>query len=61
MIKVTLRPNESVDNLIKRFNTAVTADGVLKELKERSHYEKPSVKKRRIKLERIKEAKNFVK
>lgn len=61
MIKVTLKPNESVDSMIKRFNAAVTADGILKDLRERAYYEKPSVKKRRKKLERIKESKLFVK
>jgi small subunit ribosomal protein S21 len=61
MAKVIARPNESIDSLLKRFNSAVLADGVLKELKERSRYEKPSVKKRRKKLERLKDAKNFVK
>jgi small subunit ribosomal protein S21 len=61
MAKVIARPNESIDSLLKRFNSAVLADGVLKELKERSRYEKPSVKKRRKRLERLKDAKNHVK
>jgi small subunit ribosomal protein S21 len=47
MIKTIRRQNESIDSLLKRFNTAVTVEGVLKELRERSRYEKPSVKKRR--------------
>ena len=61
MIKVTARQNESIDSLLKKFNAAVAADGILKELKERSHYEKPSEKKRRKRIERLKEGKNFVK
>ena len=52
MIKVTLRHNESLDSMLKRWNAAVIQDGILKDLKERSRYEKPSVKKRRIKKER---------
>jgi small subunit ribosomal protein S21 len=61
MIKTIRRQNESIDSLLKRFNTAVTVEGVLKELRERSRYEKPSVKKRRKRLERLKEPKNIVK
>jgi small subunit ribosomal protein S21 len=61
MIKVNSRQNESIDSLLRRFNTAVVQDGVLKELKDRSRYEKPSVKKRRKAIERKKELKNPVK
>jgi small subunit ribosomal protein S21 len=52
MIRVTLRQNENVDSLIRRFNNAVSQDGILKELKERSVYEKPSVRKRKKALQR---------
>jgi len=52
MIKVTLRQNESFESLMRRFSTSVAADGILKELKERATYEKPSIKKRRLKRQR---------
>jgi small subunit ribosomal protein S21 len=52
MIKVTLRQNESFESLMRRFSTSVAADGILKELKERARYEKPSVKKRRLMRQR---------
>jgi small subunit ribosomal protein S21 len=58
MIKVQARDGEPFDALLRRFNNAVTADGILKELKERSHYEKPSVKKRRIQKQRREERLN---
>lgn len=58
MASVKLRQNESFDSLLKRFQTAVAQDGVLKELKERAHYVKPSVKKRKQKLEKMKEFRN---
>jgi small subunit ribosomal protein S21 len=61
MIRITKRQNESIDNLLKRFNAAVTAEGILKECKERSRYEKPSVEKRRKRLEKLREGKNPVK
>jgi small subunit ribosomal protein S21 len=52
MIKVTLRQNESFESLMRRFSASVAADGILKELKERARYEKPSIKKRRLKRQR---------
>lgn len=60
MTKVTLRNNESFESLLRRFSNAVTQDGVLKELKERSVYEKPSIKKRKLALQR-KNQRNYVK
>lgn len=58
MIYTEVRPGESLDSAIKRFNQAVTNDGLLKLLKERSYYEKPSVKRRRKTKERMMELKN---
>ncbi len=58
MPSVKLRHNENFDSLLKRFQAAVAQDGVLKELKERSYYVKPSVKKRKQKLEKMKEFRN---
>jgi len=55
MIYVQRKKNESIDAMIKRFNALVAQDGILKDLKERSFYEKPSEKKRRKKIERMKE------
>ena len=52
MIKVYARDGETFDSLLRRFNSAVTADGIHKELKQRAHFEKPSVKKRRIAKQR---------
>lgn len=47
MIYVTVQPNESVDSALKRFNQKLQQSGVLRELKEHAHYEKPSEKRRR--------------
>jgi|694.fasta_scaffold09838_24 small subunit ribosomal protein S21 len=57
MIKVTLRNNESLESLIRRFNSEVIKDGILKRVKEKSFYEKPSIKKRKKALERRMEKK----
>lgn len=61
MITIQVKEGESIDSAIRRFNQAVTNDGILKTLKERSHYEKPSVKKRRKRKQRQQDLKNVVK
>lgn len=49
LIYVNVQPNESIDSALKRFNLKMQASGVLRELKEHAHYEKPSEKRRRSK------------
>jgi small subunit ribosomal protein S21 len=50
MIIVNVKENESIDKALKRFKKKFEKTGVLKELRSRSYYEKPSVKKRSEKL-----------
>lgn len=52
MVYVTLAPNESIDSALKRFNMKLQQSGVLREVKEHSHYEKPSERRRRLKRRR---------
>ena len=47
MTEVVAGENESVDSLIRRFTKRVQQDNVLSEIRRRSHYEKPSVKRKR--------------
>ena len=47
MIYVTVQPNESIDSALKRFNQKMQTSGLLRQLKEHAHYEKPSEKRRR--------------
>jgi small subunit ribosomal protein S21 len=47
MIKVVATGNQSIEDLIRKFNKKVQADGILTELKKREFYEKPSVAKQR--------------
>lgn len=47
MAEVRARPNESIDQLLKRFKKEVENSGILKELRKREYYEKPSVKRKR--------------
>ncbi|MBI2870884.1 MAG: 30S ribosomal protein S21 [Candidatus Omnitrophica bacterium] len=47
MPKVTLREGESLDKALRRLKKKIEREGILKTLKARKHYEKPSVRKRR--------------
>ena len=47
MPRVTVRDNEDLEKALKRFKKKVEKEGVLKQIKARKHYEKPSEKKRR--------------
>ena len=53
MIIVNVKENESIDKALKRFKKKFEKTGVLKELRSRTYFENPSVKKR---AERIKAA-----
>lgn len=46
-ICVVRRDGETVEDLIKRFKKKFSKSGVIKDLKEKMYYEKPSDKKRR--------------
>lgn len=47
MPKVEIRDNEPLERALRRFKKKIEREGILKQLKVRKHYEKPSVKKRR--------------
>lgn len=49
MIIVNVKDNESVDRALKRFKKKFERTGVLKELRSRTFFEKPSVAKRKQK------------
>ena len=46
MIIVNIKENESIDKALKRFKKKFEKTGVLKELRSRTSYEKPSVRHR---------------
>ncbi len=50
MIIVNVKENESIDKALKRFKKKFERTGVLREIRARSYYEKPSVKRRTVKL-----------
>ena len=54
-VKVTLKGNESVESLVRRFKKGIEKSGVMKEIRKREFYEKPSDVARR---ERVRRKKN---
>jgi len=47
MSEVEIRSGESFESALRRFKRKIERDGILREIKERKHYEKPSEKKRK--------------
>ena len=45
MSRVEIGPGESLEKALRRFKRKIEREGVLKVLKARKHYEKPSEKK----------------
>jgi len=46
MIVINVKENESIDKALKRFKKKFEKTGVLRELRSRTAYEKPSVQRR---------------
>ena len=47
MLKIRARGNESVHQMLKRFKKLCEKEGLNKEIKRNSYYEKPSERRRR--------------
>lgn len=52
-ICVVRRKDETVEDLLKRFRKKFSKSGVSKEIRDRMYFEKPSIKKRKKKLQSI--------
>jgi small subunit ribosomal protein S21 len=46
MLNVTVKSNESIDRALKRLKKKFNDTGLVKELRKRQYFEKPSVSKR---------------
>ena len=53
MLKIDIKDNEAVDKALKRFKKKFEKTGVLKELRTRQAFEKPSVNKRQQRLRAV--------
>ena len=47
MIKIKAKGNESIQGMIKRFKKLCEKEGLVKDIKRNSYYEKPSERRRR--------------
>ena len=53
MIKVQVRPNESLEAAIRRFKRQCNYSGIFKMAKAKTFFEKPTETRRKEKLERV--------
>ena len=47
MSRIEVRKDESFESALRRFKRQIDREGILREVRDRKHYEKPSVKKRK--------------
>ena len=47
MPEITVDPHEPIDKVLRRFKKECQKTGVLREFRQREHFEKPSIKRRR--------------
>ena len=47
MPKIILKDNESLERALRRFKRKMEREGILRQLRDRKHYEKPSERKRK--------------
>jgi small subunit ribosomal protein S21 len=47
MVKIKTRGDESIDQMLRRFKKMCEKEGLTKEMKRNSYYEKPSERRRR--------------
>jgi len=53
MVGIIINENENIDRAIRRFKKKYERSGILKEVKKRAYFTKPSVKKRMKKIKAI--------
>ena len=49
MPRVEVKHNEPLEKALRRFKRKIEREGILKQIKDRKHYEKPSERKRKRK------------
>jgi len=54
MAKVIVKPNEGVKDALRRFKKLCDKEGVINRMKRSSRFEKPSERRRREEMDRIK-------
>jgi len=59
LAKVKVRPGESLEQALRRFNRQVLEAGIIQEIRDREHYSKPSMVKKDKKKERLLKIKQY--
>ena len=59
MPKVTIKQNEPLERALRRFKRKMEREGILRQLRDRKHYEKPSERKRKKARSSKNKRKNF--
>ena len=60
MVGIVLQENENIDRAIRRFKKKYERSGILKEVKKRAYFTKPSVKKRMEKIKAVRRAQRTI-
>lgn len=47
MPEIKIKPNESLDNALRKFKRECAKEGIFQEARKREHYVKPSVKRKK--------------
>ena len=55
-MKITPKPRERIDSVLRRFKKMCEKDGLVKDIKKHMHYESPSEKRRRANVKRERQA-----
>ncbi|GAB4377741.1 MAG: 30S ribosomal protein S21 [Salibacteraceae bacterium] len=53
MLIIPVKEGESIEKALKKYKKKFERTGIMRELRERQHYTKPSVKRRQTKLKAI--------
>lgn len=53
MVGIIIQENENIDRAIRRFKKKYERSGILKEVKKRAYFTKPSVKRRMKKIKAV--------
>ncbi|MBI4647193.1 MAG: 30S ribosomal protein S21 [Bacteroidia bacterium] len=53
MIIIPIKEGENIDRALKKFKRKFEKTGVIKELRQRQHFRKPSVKRREVRSKAI--------
>jgi small subunit ribosomal protein S21 len=60
MVKLRVRAGESIQEAVRRFRKLCERSGLRKEMRRKAYYEKPSERRRREELKRLRKARQHV-